>query len=354
MSKVRTNANRLPMRKRPFAERAAVARAMLRNCTMCGWRCGLNRLASAGGPCGLSAATYRYKQYLSFNEEPELLPTLRLFLGGCNFGCVYCDEAPHAFDAEAGQRVEPTALARELRAIVARGARSISILGGEPSLHVHTLLETVAAAGRLPIALNSNMYMTPGVLMLLAGVVRWYLADLKYGNDRCARQLAGIPDYSAIVRRSIVRAARHATVIVRHVLLPGHLECCFRPIVVWLSHRLPGIRLQLYTGYVPCGPAAMIPALARLNTRADAVAARAMLENSPLQWQTPAIERATKSPSLGVRESGLASITIGRNGHVYCHDLSDKLVPVLAALSPSDPVLALRGGTRKPGALENP
>jgi hypothetical protein len=42
-------------------------------------------------------------------------------------------------------------------------------------------------------------------------------------------------------------------VIVRHVLVPGHFECCFRPLTNWLAAHLPHIRFQLYDGYVPCG-----------------------------------------------------------------------------------------------------
>lgn len=339
---------------RSLADRADTARGLLGPCRVCEVRCGADRRAGERGPCRLTDATYVYKRYASANEEWELLPALRLFLGACNFRCTFCDEAPLAFAPAAGERVDPPALARELEREVARGIRTISILGGEPSLHVHTLLAVAAAAKRpLPFALNSNMYMTPEVIELLSGVAQWYLADLKFGNDRCARSIAGIHDYNRIVRRNLRLAARQARIIIRHVLLPGHLTCCFRPLVRWLSDNMPAARLQLYTGYVPCGTAAGGNAeLARLNTPAEIRGAKRLLRTTTLQWQT-----ATGVPSVPVppsRESVFADVTIGVDGRLYCHDLPYGLADALAVIAapPGDgasghplPVLS-RGGNR--------
>lgn len=325
-----------------LAAREAAALRMLQRCRLCEWRCDVDRLGGERGRCLLTAKTRLYKHYLSFNEEPELLPAYRVFLGACSFRCTFCDEAPQAFDPRAGRALVPAELAADLLEAVGRGARSISVLGGEPTLHVHSLLALARAAdNRLPLAINTNLYMAPVVLDLLRGVVRWYLADVKFGNDTCARQIAGIPTYSAIVRRNLALAQRGAEVIVRHVLLPGHVECCLRPIVETLSSAWPGLRFQLYPGYVPVGLAACDPQLGRLNTRHDVAAAVALLRDSRLRWQTPPLERpATVAPDD--RAAGTARVTIGRDGHIYCHDLSATLLPVLQALAPEDPVLAAR------------
>lgn len=318
---------------------------MLRHCQMCELRCGANRLAGERGLCGLSADTFAYKRYVSADEEPEILPALRVFFGGCNMRCLFCDEAPDAFAPEAGELVDPAALACKMSAAVRRGVRSISILGGEPSLHAHTLVAIAAAAPQpLPIALNTNMYMTPPVLALLVDVVRWYLADLKFGNDHCAQHIAKIENYSAVVRRNIRLATTQTDVIVRHVLLPGHLDCCFRPLVAWLSDTLPGIRFQLYPGYVPCGRASKDAKLGRLNTRHAVEAAEDILKHSTLAWCSPATSVQSGPASRLRHPTATASITIGADGQLYCHDLAPQLVPVLAALCPDDPVLAARAG----------
>ncbi len=342
---------------RPTAQaldrRLRAARRMLRDCRLCAWRCGVNRVAGQRGKCGLAAESRVYKHYLSYNEESELVPAYRVFLGGCSFRCGFCDEAPQAFDPGAGALIVPAALAEALQRAVARGARCISVLGGEPTLHVHALLALAQAAdNRLPLAINTNLYMSPVVLELLRGVVGWYLADVKFGQDACAARIARVPDYTRVTRRNLLLAARGGSVIVRHVLLPGHVECCLRPIVGWLSDSLPGIRFQLYPGYVPVGPASADPELGRLNTRRDVARAIALLRDSRLAWQTPTLNRSAPVAGGTGAEVGTARVTIGRDGRIYCHDLSASLLPILHALAPGDPVLAaradveVRGGAR--------
>lgn len=332
----------LPTAQALERRRLAVWR-MLRDCRLCAWRCGVDRVAGQRGKCGLTAESRVYKHYLSYNEEPELVPAYRVFLGGCGFRCSFCDEAPQAFDPGAGELVVPAALAEALQRAVTRGAQCISVLGGEPTLHVHTLLALAQATdNRLPLAINTNLYMSPVVLDLLSGVVGWYLADLKFGQDACAARIARIPDYTRVARANLLQATRSAAVIVRHVLLPGHVECCLRPIVRWLSDALPGLRFQLYPGYVPVGPASVDPELGRLNTRRDVARAIALLRDSRLAWQTPTLDRSAPVAGGTGAEVGTARVTIGRDGRIYCHDLSASLLPILHALAPGDPVLAAR------------
>jgi putative pyruvate formate lyase activating enzyme len=305
---------------------------------MCELRCGTNRAGGDIGRCHLDATSRVYKQYPSLNEEAELRPAYRVFFSGCNFRCPFCDEAPAAFDPSRGQPVQVAPLADRLQRAMTQGARVISILGGEPTLHPHTLLE-IAAAKRLPLAVNSNMYMTPRVLDLLDGAVDWYLADYKFGNDACASELAGVSDYTRIVRRNLLLAAERAQVIVRHVLLPSHLDCCFYPLSNWVAEHLPGVRFQLYPGYVPCGPAACDPDIGQLNSRADVEAACRHLRELDVRADAglmPGAQAYTASPDDSATE---VSLTIGSDGRIYCHDLSGNLLPVLEAMCAIDPEL---------------
>jgi putative pyruvate formate lyase activating enzyme len=116
------------------------------------------------------------------------------------------------------------------------------------------------------------------------GVVAWYLADFKFGNDECARRLAGVPRYGDVVRRNLTWMAGHTRLIVRHLLMPGHLDCCLRPVAEWVAANLPGTRFQLYTGFVPCGQAGSV-GLGRLNTRAEVAAALDLLGTLDLDWR---------------------------------------------------------------------
>jgi putative pyruvate formate lyase activating enzyme len=333
-------AGRWPSRA-DLLQRLAAARGMLQNCELCELRCGVNRGAGERRRCRLAADTHVYKTYASLNEEAELIPALRVFLGGCNFRCPWCDEAPDAFE-DAGQRVEPADWADELTAAVAGGVCTISILGGEPTLHVPTLLALAAAVERpLPLALNTNMYMSPAVIELLDGVVQWYLADFKFGNDECARQYAGVPRYSDVVRRNLLSVARQAELVIRHVLMPGHLGCCFQPVADWAAEHLPGVRFQLYPGYVPCGPASCDATLGRLNTRADVRAATDYLARLDLRSEPTPPSSARVALPLA-HDTGTASLTLGVDGRIYCHDLTPELAAVLSEICPEAAAILAR------------
>lgn len=325
-------------------QRLAIANAMLQDCNMCELRCGVDRAAGERGQCRLAASTHVYKTYVSLNEELEVGPALRVFLGGCNFRCPWCDEAPDAFE-DAGQRVEPARCAAELQSAMAGGAQTISILGGEPTLHVHTILALAAAAVPcLPLALNTNLYMAPEVIGLLDGVVRWYLADFKFGNDDCARQYAGVPRYSDVVRRNLLLvAATRAELVIRHVLMPGHLGCCFRPVAEWVAEHLPGARFQLYPGYVPCGPASCDAEVGRLNTRSEVHAAVEFLAGLELRCE-PSSRGPVRLDAPSVRQAGVASVTLGADGRIYCHDLTPELASVLLGVCPGAAELLARAG----------
>ena len=43
-------------------------------------------------------------------------------------------------------------------------------------------------------------------------------------------------------------------------MLPGHSECCLRPILQWLAEQMPEARLSLKGDYVPPAVAASAPA----------------------------------------------------------------------------------------------
>ncbi|MBL9119854.1 MAG: radical SAM protein [Phycisphaerae bacterium] len=239
---------------------------MLASCELCEHRCRVDRSRpeppAERTPCALGAESRVFKRHVSFAEEIELLPSYMVYFAGCNLRCRWCVQGPTCFAPTAGAVVDPRALASECSRVVARGAKTINLLGGEPSIHLHTLLELAAEApsdAPLPLALNSNMYMTEEVLDLLDGLVGIYVADHKFGNDACAERLSGAIRYTAVVQRNLLIAARQAPIIVRHLLMPGHLACCLEPVARWVADHLPEATFSLMTSYVPAWKAAHDP-----------------------------------------------------------------------------------------------
>jgi putative pyruvate formate lyase activating enzyme len=98
---------------------------------------------------------------------------------------------------------------------------------------------------------KSDFYGTPEAFALLNGVADIYVADFKFGNDECARRLAKVDGYVGVVTRNLSIAAGQGNLIIRHLLLPGHFDCCYRPVVDYLSGALPGAKFSIRDGYLP-------------------------------------------------------------------------------------------------------
>jgi putative pyruvate formate lyase activating enzyme len=190
-------------------------------------------------------------------EEIELIPSHLLYLSGCNLRCAFCIGQSDAFDPQRGQLLTAALLSEIIARRRQQGARNIQWVGGEPTIHLPAILEAMAGSSDLPpVVWKSNFFGTPEAFVLLEGVVDVYVADLKFGNDPCARRIAGVDGYFEIVTRNLLLAASQTRLIVRHLLLPGHFDCCYRPIVEWMSRCLPATPLRVMAGYLPYWQAA--------------------------------------------------------------------------------------------------
>lgn len=235
-----------------LAERAAEARGRLRACDLCALGCGVNRLAGERGVCGLGDKTHWFREMTVFGIELELIPAHAIYLTGCNIRCAHCNVAERNLQPEAARPWDGAEMAGRVALRRREGARTLLLLGGEPTVNLPALLEMLAALPeRPPVAWDSNMLLSPAARALLEGVVETYVADLKFGNDACARALAGIDQYLEILEENLRFAERTARLIVRHLMLPGHFDCCTAPALRWLAARLERPRLSLRWEYLP-------------------------------------------------------------------------------------------------------
>jgi putative pyruvate formate lyase activating enzyme len=151
-------------------------------------------------------------------------------------------------------------------------------VGGEPTVHIPAILEAMAGCGPLPpVVWKSNFFGTPAAFALLEAVVDVYVADFKFGNDACAQQISGVDRYWQTVTRNLLQvAATGACLMVRHLLLPGHFDCCYRAVVDWMADCLPAVPLRIMGGYLPRWQAARYNELAAPLDRQHALRAHAV------------------------------------------------------------------------------
>lgn len=345
-----TSAFRQDLSADALGERVACARRMLSCCQMCERCCGCDRTAGQTGFCGLGEQTRLFHEQISIGDDSPWIPSLRIYLAGCEFRCRFCITAPTSFDVSAGTLVDPSRMAERLLRAIDEGIHGIVVYGGEPTLHAHTLLAITAAAGRpLPFVLNTNGYMTPELIDLLDGVVSGWVVDFKFGNDSCAQGLANVSRYTSVLTRNLLLLASGHNLHIRHLLIPGHLDCCFRPIVQWLCTHLPETRFSLMTGYVPHFVARQDGTLSRLNDRALVRTASELLSVSPLAWdidpRTPGEgnNRDGRAPSPpAVKGERFMTVTLGVDGRVYFHDVPPEIASITAELCPSQPAVSER------------
>jgi putative pyruvate formate lyase activating enzyme len=221
----------------------------------------VDRTRGEKGFCGLTDAARCFREALYYHEESELVPSHMLFLAGCNLRCEFClvsewNEAPE----EAPEMDLPKTRGLILERLRA-GARTLNFLGGEPSVSLYGALKLIAPIrSKLRVVWNSNMYFSEAAARLLDGVVDVYLADFKCGNPKCAKELLGVGDYLETVRRNLLFAKDTADLIVRHLVLPGHSECCREPMLRWLKENIPQVKLSVRGEYMPPAEARKAPA----------------------------------------------------------------------------------------------
>jgi putative pyruvate formate lyase activating enzyme len=117
---------------------------------------------------------------------------------------------------------------------------------------LHYILQVLSETkANIPQIWNSNMFMSRETMELLDGIVDVYLADFKYGNDKCAVRLSKVDRYLEVVSDNHLIASKQADLIVRHLLLPGHLECCTLPVLDWLAKNTPEAVVNLMDQYHP-------------------------------------------------------------------------------------------------------
>ncbi len=251
----------------------ALASRVLRRCCLCAHHCGANRTSGQTGVCGSGITSRISRAFTNLGEERAISPSYSIYFSGCNWRCPYC-QYPDELDPSVGAPVSPRQAALGIAQSTRFGTRTIHFLGGNPDQHLAAALAILdGTRAPLQVAWNSNGYASDVAMSLLHGIVDVYVTDLRYGNDDCAVHLGAGPGAWQTVTNNLLLAARQgADIIVRHLQLPGHFECCTAPCLHWLATnlRLNNVKVNLMNGqYFPAHLAYRIPGLDRPLPRAE-------------------------------------------------------------------------------------
>lgn len=232
-----------------------IADRELEACRLCGNNCGINRYLYEG-KCGLRADSHYSSMYVHMGEESLINPALAINLEShCGLDCCFCISKGIAQTSPQVLKLLNESTWYEVQAH-RKDAVSIEFAGGSPDNHIANILRFLKKAPQkmLPLVSNCHLYGNPIVYRLFDGIIDVYVADFKFGNDKCAERLAGAQDYvnTALTGLDTIRSRYYKPrIIIRILLLPTHIQCCAEKTLRLLRPYRNEIILNIMDQYVP-------------------------------------------------------------------------------------------------------
>ena len=230
-----------------------IANEIIKSCGLCEWNCNVNRYEGKRGVCGLDRYSYVGSAFLHFCEEAPLVPSGTIFFTGCSLKCVFCQNWDISQNPDAGVKVTPKQLAEIAIELAERGAKNINYVGGNPDQDIHNVIESLRYMDTwIPLLWNSNMYMTPQALDLLLDIIDIWLPDFKWWDEDHAFRYSRIKRYRQVVTRNLKTVYDYGSdIIIRHLIMPNHVECCTYPILEWIAINTPRVLVNIMDQYRP-------------------------------------------------------------------------------------------------------
>ncbi len=319
-----------------------LVRRMLRHCTFCRWNCRVDRVAgSRRGTCQLGSVS-RVSTYFHHRGEELIFRGTRgsgtIFFTSCCQRCQFCQNSDMSHDKDRGIPMSPGQIAAAAWQLRMEGCHNINWVGGEPTPHLHNIVEAISLLGsappspedldraerakadawdpyrvrvsdatyggelNAPMLWNSNFFMGPEAMQILRPLMDVWLPDFKFGNDRCAVFLSRTPWYVETVagNHRLVRDWGE-DVVIRHLVMPGHVECCTRPVLRWIAENAPQALVNVMDQYRPeyaCDPGSpqfdeRYRSMARRPRREEVLEAYAYAGSLGLRFEDVTFERTT-------------------------------------------------------------
>ena len=239
---------------------------LLKNCNLCPRKCNINRYKELGF-CRQSNKLRLALAKLFFYEEPPISGkngSGTIFFTGCNLKCIFCQNYDIS-TKNIGKVITIKRLSEIMLELQSKGAHNINLV--TPTIYVPQIIKAIKLAKKkglsIPIIYNSSGYETTDTIKLLNGYIDVYLPDLKYFNDDIAIKYSKANNYFNHASKAIEEMIKQTGpckfnknglitkgVIVRHLLLPGHLDDS-KKIIKYLSKYKDDIYISIMNQYTP-------------------------------------------------------------------------------------------------------
>lgn len=210
-------------------------------CSICPRNCNADRINGEKGVCGVCGeGIYVSRAALHMWEEPCISGRSgsgTIFFSGCNLKCVYCQNNSISRGI-CGKEVSVDRLSDICMELEKKGANNINLVTPTHyALHIRDTIVKAREKGlKIPIVYNSSGYESCKTLNMLNGLIDIFLVDFKYIREETARRYSKAKDYPKAAKDAISCMVKQTGscrfnneglmrkgVIVRHLLIPGHV-----------------------------------------------------------------------------------------------------------------------------------
>lgn len=258
-----------------------------KGCMICPRECNADRTSGENGICGVSGKwILGARAALHMWEEPCISGETgsgTVFFSGCPLRCVYCQNYVLAH-AKQGELITLERLSDIFLELQEKGAANINLV--TPTHYTPQIIEAIQIARRkglgLPIVYNCSGYEKVETLQMLDGIVDIYLTDFKYMEVEPAKRYSKAPDYPEVAKLALAEMVRQCPeaefneqgmmqkgVIVRHLLLPGHLKNAKSVVQYVYESYGDKVYLSLMNQYTPLPQVKDFPEINRKVTEAE-------------------------------------------------------------------------------------
>ena len=249
-------------------------------CSLCPRMCGTDRAAGQKGFCGGGNLVRVARAALHYWEEPCISGESgsgTVFFSGCTMRCVFCQNKEIS-RGEAGKEITIERLAEIYLELAAKGANNINLV--TPMHYAPQITAALDIARKngltLPIVWNTGGWERRESIAAVRDYADIWLSDFKYFDSSLGESLSKAPNYFSVAAAALDQMVKQTCepvfdendmmrrgVIVRHLMLPGHLDDTKNVLRFLYENYRDSIWISIMNQYTPMCSDPRFPELSR-------------------------------------------------------------------------------------------
>lgn len=249
-------------------------------CSLCPRMCGTDRAAGQKGFCGGGNLVRVARAALHYWEEPCISGESgsgTVFFSGCTMRCIFCQNKEIS-RSEVGKEITIERLAEIYLELAAKGANNINLV--TPMHYAPQITAALDIARKngltLPIVWNTGGWERRESIAAVRDYADIWLSDFKYFDSSLGESISKAPNYFSVAAAALDQMVKQTCepvfdendmmrrgVIVRHLMLPGHLDDTKNVLRFLYENYGDSIWISIMNQYTPMCSDPRFPELSR-------------------------------------------------------------------------------------------